>query len=193
MFKEDLDVVKKSITIRTMLEDLGVEDNETEDEVKEVLPLPNIDSEVLELILQWCRHHKDDPDPEKEDPDSRYGRDNNDKKIYEEPDQWDRDFISKINIINELGEGILFDIMIAANYLHIEGLINSTTNELAKLMRDAESGKDGGPGGHEGIRKKFNLPDDIGKGDDYIPQPGDEGYVAPTADETKSNEEPMEE
>ena len=81
IFKEDLDVVKKSITIRTMTEDLGVENNETEDEVKEVLPLPNIDSEVLELILQWCRHHKDDPDPEKEDADSRYGRDSNDKKI----------------------------------------------------------------------------------------------------------------
>ena len=45
-------------------------------------------------------------------------------------------------------------------------------------MRDAEA--DGNPGGHEGIRKKFNLPDDIGKGDDYIPQPGDEGYAAPT-------------
>ena len=114
MLKKDLHVVKKSITIRTRLDDLGVEDNETEDEVKEVLPLSNIDSEVLELILQECRHHKDDPDPEKEDPDSRYGRDNNDKKIGEELDQWDRHFISKINNINELGEGIIFDIMTAA-------------------------------------------------------------------------------
>lgn len=61
-------------------------------------------------------------------------------------------------------------------------MINSTINELAKLLRDAESGKDEGPGGHERIRKKFNLPDDAGKGDNYIPQPGDEGYVAPTTD-----------
>merc|ERR1712156_1393874 len=65
IFKEDLDVVKKSITIRTMLEDLGVENNETEDEVKVVLPLQNIDSEVLDLILQWCQHHNDNQDPEK--------------------------------------------------------------------------------------------------------------------------------
>lgn len=50
MFKKDIHVVKKSKTIRTRLDDLGVEDNETEDEVKEVLPLSNIDSEVLELF-----------------------------------------------------------------------------------------------------------------------------------------------
>ena len=69
-----------------MLDNLGVEDNEIEYEVK-VLPLSNIGSEVLNLILQLCRHHKDYLDPEKEDPDSRYGRDNNDNGIYEEPDQ----------------------------------------------------------------------------------------------------------
>merc|ERR1712156_1416381 len=67
IFKEDLDVVKKSITIRTMLEDLGVEQNNDEEEVKEVLPLPNIDSEVLRKVIDWCEEHKNDPEPEKEE------------------------------------------------------------------------------------------------------------------------------
>lgn len=36
-----------------------------------------------------------------------------------ELDQWHLHFISKIYNINELGEGIIFDIMTAANYRHI--------------------------------------------------------------------------
>jgi S-phase kinase-associated protein 1 len=172
-FKEGIDVVKKSITIRTMLEDLGVESHKMEEEVKEVLPLPSIDAEVLEKILEWCRHHKDEPEPEKDiDSDSRYG-DSKHKSIYVTKD-FEKTYIESINTLNEEGEGIIFDIMIAANYLHIEGLLNSTCNELARMMRDAENGSDGGPGKHEGIRKKFNLPDDIGKGDDYLPPPGEE-------------------
>ena len=49
--KVDLDPAKKSVTIRTMLKDLGVEANNGDDEVKEVLPLPNIDSEVLRKVM----------------------------------------------------------------------------------------------------------------------------------------------
>ena len=53
-FKVDLDAAKKSATIRTILEDLGVKANNEENEVKEVLPLPNIDSEVLRKVIDWC-------------------------------------------------------------------------------------------------------------------------------------------
>ena len=37
----------------------------------------------------------------------------------------------------------------------------------ASIIKDAKA--DGNPGGYEGMRKKFILPDDIGKGDDYMP------------------------
>ena len=50
-----------------MLEDLGVEQNNDKDEVKEVLPLPNIDSEVLRKVIDRCEQHKNDPEPEKEE------------------------------------------------------------------------------------------------------------------------------
>ena len=39
-----------SVTIRTMLEDLGVEANNEKDEMNQVWPLPNIDSEVLRKV-----------------------------------------------------------------------------------------------------------------------------------------------
>ena len=70
-----------------MLEDLGVEDNELEDPEKEVLPLLNINSEPQDPITQCCWHHKDYPQQEEEDSGTRYRRDDNDKRIYEQPDQ----------------------------------------------------------------------------------------------------------
>ena len=50
-----------------MLEDLGVEANNEEDEVKEVFPLPIIDYGVLRKVIDWCEQHKNDPEPEKEE------------------------------------------------------------------------------------------------------------------------------
>lgn len=64
-----------------MLENNGVENDETMNEVQEVLRLPNIDSEVTDLILEWFRNHKDDKESEKEDVGNRCGRDSKDKSV----------------------------------------------------------------------------------------------------------------
>merc|ERR1712156_571722 len=148
-FKVDLDAAKKSVTIRTMLEDLGVEQNNDEDEVKEVLPLPNIDSEVLRKVIDWCEEHKNDPEPEKEEENKDGER--KQKQIIK-LEGWDEEFMSTINYINEKGESILFDIIIAANYLHIQGLIDITTMEVARKMENKSP---------EEIRKLFNLENDL--------------------------------
>ena len=49
---------------------------------------------------------------------------------------WDEEFMSTINYINEQGQSILFDILIAANGLHIQGLIDMTTMEVARKMEN---------------------------------------------------------
>ena len=51
LFKVDIDVAKKSKTIRTMLEDLGIETHNGEEEIKESLPLPNITTMILKKII----------------------------------------------------------------------------------------------------------------------------------------------
>ena len=132
-----------------MLEDLGVEQNNDEDEVKEVLPLPNIDSEVLRKVIDRCEQHKNDPEPEKEE--ENKGGERKQKQIVK-LEGWDEEFMSTINYINEKGESILFDIIIAANYLHIQGLIDITTMEVARKMENKSP---------EEIWKLFNLENDI--------------------------------
>jgi len=151
-FKVDLDAAKKPVTIWTMLEDLGVEKNNDEDEVKEVLPLSNIDSEVLRKIIHWCVQQKNDPEPEKEEE----SKDGEQKQIVK-LERWDEEFMSTINYINEQRQSILFDIIIAANYFPIQGLIDITAMEVARKMENKSS---------EEIRKLFNLENDLEDNDD---------------------------
>ena len=70
---------------------------------------------------------------------------------------WDEEFMSTIYYINEQGQSILFDIIIAANYLHIQGLINITTMEVARKLENKTP---------EQIRELFKLENDLEINDD---------------------------
>jgi hypothetical protein len=49
----DVEVAKMSSTVKTMLEDLGLQEDRTE-----TIPLPNVRGEILKLVVQWCIQHK---------------------------------------------------------------------------------------------------------------------------------------
>ena len=148
-FKVDLDVAKKSFTIRKMLENLSVEQDTEEEEVKIVLPLPHIDAEVLDKVIDWCTEHKNDPEPEKEE-ESKDGE-RKQKKIIE-LQGWDKDFINTVNYVNNLGQSIIFSLILAANYLCIPGLVDLTTMEGARMIHDKTP---------EEIRELFKLENDL--------------------------------
>lgn len=83
IFECDLAVAKCSGTIRTMLEDLGIDEN-SEDEV---VPLPNVNSAILRKVIQFCTYHKDDPVPTSNDDDE------NKEKRTDDITSWDADFL----------------------------------------------------------------------------------------------------
>ena len=72
----DLEVAKESMTIKTMLDDLGFEGDREEEKV----PLPNVDSKVLNKVIEWATHHKNNPVEIKEE-----------SKINWSGLEWDRD------------------------------------------------------------------------------------------------------
>ncbi|ELK31877.1 S-phase kinase-associated protein 1 [Myotis davidii] len=59
IFEADVEIAKQSVTIKTMLEDLGM-DAEGDDGP---VPLPNVNAATLKKGFQCCTHHKDDPPP----------------------------------------------------------------------------------------------------------------------------------
>jgi len=52
-FTVDVSVIRSSLTIKTMLEDLGYDEGE-----EDVIPLPNVNSQILRKVIQWATHHK---------------------------------------------------------------------------------------------------------------------------------------
>jgi len=53
VFEVDVEIAKQSVTIKTMLEDLGVDEDEDDP-----IPLPNVNATILKRVIQWCTYHK---------------------------------------------------------------------------------------------------------------------------------------
>ena len=64
----DWQVARKSVTIRDMLETLGIEKDSVHDDA---IPLPNneISGPVFKKVKVWCEKNKDLPDPKNDDED----------------------------------------------------------------------------------------------------------------------------
>jgi S-phase kinase-associated protein 1 len=65
-------------------------------------------------VIEYCKHHKDDPPPVAEDEAKA--------KSSDDIDDWDKEFIN-------VDQGTLFEVILAANYLDIQGLL-----DLGKLI-----------------------------------------------------------
>lgn len=68
-------------------------------------------SNVLKKVLEWCEHHKKDPEPLPTD----YDADDSRRRTTEISD-WDQKFI-------QVDQEMLFEIILAANYLDIKPLL----------------------------------------------------------------------
>jgi S-phase kinase-associated protein 1 len=101
-FYVDVQVANMSRTIKTMLEDLGMDENDDE-----VIPLPNVESEQLKLVIEWAEHHRNDPPREEVE----------NKETYQ-ISEWDRQFIQGLTWEKR------FELLLTANYLDISGLMD---------------------------------------------------------------------
>nr|7T1Z_A Chain A, S-phase kinase-associated protein 1 [Homo sapiens] len=119
IFEVDVEIAKQSVTIKTMLEDLGMDDEGDDDPV----PLPNVNAAILKKVIQWCTHHKDDPGGS----------------------GTDQEFL-------KVDQGTLFELILAANYLDIKGLLDVTCKTVANMIKGKTP---------EEIRKTFNIKNDF--------------------------------
>lgn len=95
------------------------------------IPLPNVTSKILKIVIAYCKKHVE-------------------SKV-EDLKEWDADFMKTIE------PSILFDVMMAANYLCIQTLLDLTCQTVAALLQaDLLSGKTPAE-----IRTRFNIENDL--------------------------------
>jgi len=134
VFDVDQDVIKLSNTINTMLQDLGMD---AEQDQAEAIPLQNVNAAILKKVIQWCQYHKEDPPPAEDD-------DNKEKRTDDIP-SWDAEFL-------KVDQGTLFELILAANYLDIKGLLDVTCKTVANMIKGKTP---------EEIRRTFNIKNDF--------------------------------
>jgi len=135
VFSVESDIIRNcSKTIKTMLEDLGEDEGGDEE-----IPLPNVTSVILEKVIEWATHHKDDPPIPEEEPD------NNKERRTDDISSWDMEFL-------KVDQGTLFELILAANYLDVKGLLDVTCKCVANMIKGKTP---------EEIRKTFNIVDDL--------------------------------
>lgn len=128
-----LDVAKRSILLTNLIEDLGLEVATTSS-----VPLPNVTEPVLQKIIEWCEHHRNDPLPTADD-------DNESRKKTTDIDEWDQKYM-------QVDQEMLFEIILAANYMDIKALLDVGCKTVANMIKGKSP---------EEIRKTFNITNDF--------------------------------
>ncbi|THX13890.1 E3 ubiquitin ligase SCF complex, Skp subunit [Aureobasidium pullulans] len=124
-------IAERSMLIKNMIDDLG-------NPGEEPIPIMNVSEAVLRKVLEWCDHHKKDAPPEKdEDAESR--------KKTTDIEEWDQKFM-------QVDQEMLFEIILAANYMDIKALLDVGCKTVANMIKGKSP---------EEIRKTFNIQNDF--------------------------------
>ena len=128
-------IAEKSKVIREMLE-FTQEADEGQEAIISDIPNLQVSGDILTKVVDWIRYHKDEAQESTEEPGTR-------KRP--ELSQWDKDFLN-------VERSVLFDLILAANYLEIKGLLDITCAEVSKMIEGKTA---------EEIRQKFNIVNDL--------------------------------
>lgn len=114
-FTVDRDIAERSVLIKQMIEDIG--------ETDQPIPLPNVSSSVLAKVLEYCSHHRNDLPTTGDDADEM-------RRRATDISEWDAKFI-------QVDQEMLFEIILAANYLDIKSLLDvgCKTVYVSKLIQ----------------------------------------------------------
>ncbi|CAI7736044.1 unnamed protein product [Closterium sp. NIES-54] len=113
IFEVDQEVALQSDTVKNMIEDVDVSS------ASEPIPLPNVSGRILAKVIEYCKYHVDAKKP---------GSMEKPAVTDDEVKAWDQEFV-------KVDQATLFDLILAANYLHIKDLLELTTISLQKKRK----------------------------------------------------------
>jgi len=130
IFEVEPEVACMATLIKNMVDDSGTD---------EEIPLPNVKTAILSKVIDYCKFHKDSPPEEIQKPLKS-------TNLMEcGVSEWDSEYV---NIEQE----VLFELILAANYLDIKSLLDLTCAKVASMIKGKTT---------EEIRKQFNIVNDF--------------------------------
>ncbi|KAK6922563.1 SKP1 component, dimerization [Dillenia turbinata] len=124
-FEVEESVALESQTIKHMIED---------DCADSGIPLPNVTSKILSKVIEYCKKHVENKEKSGEE-----------RASEEDLKAWDAEFV-------KVDQATLFELILAANYLHIKSLLDLTCQTVADVIKGKTP---------EEIRKTFNIKNDF--------------------------------
>ena len=96
-------------------------DEEKEGHATEI-PLPNVTSQALRKVIEFCEHYLQEPMNEIKKPIKS-------SKMSDAVQKWYADFV-------DMEQELLFELILAANYMHVKPLLELTCATVAGIIRD---------------------------------------------------------
>ncbi|KAM3369566.1 hypothetical protein ACQJBY_017455 [Aegilops geniculata] len=138
-FQVEEAVAMESQTIRHMIEDDCADNG---------IPLPNVDSKILSKVIEYCKKHVQ-ASPKLADSSAAADASSTTSTAAAAPAEdlksFDDEFV-------KVDQATLFDLILAANYLNIKGLLDLTCQTVADMIKGKTP---------EEIRKTFNIKNDF--------------------------------
>ncbi|KAI4968035.1 hypothetical protein ZWY2020_006653 [Hordeum vulgare] len=136
-FEVEEAVAMESQTIRHMIEDDCADNG---------IPLPNVNSKILSKVIEYCNKHvQAKPADAGASSDTASAAAAAPAAPAEDLKNWDAEFV-------KVDQATLFDLILAANYLNIKGLLDLTCQTVADMIKGKTP---------EEIRKTFNIKNDF--------------------------------
>ncbi|GFH13220.1 E3 ubiquitin ligase [Haematococcus lacustris] len=111
-FEVDVDVASESPIFRERVENADPGDDMH-------IPVPSVTGDVLAKVVEYCQYHVAA---------KKKGADDEASKSDDDVKAWDAQFVN-------VDQNLLFDIILAANYLDIKSLLDLTCQAVAQLIK----------------------------------------------------------
>jgi S-phase kinase-associated protein 1 len=102
--------------VKSMMDEDGDEDDGPTE-----IPLPNVKAQVLRKVIEFCDHHLQEPMTEIEKPLKS-------QNMADVVQKWYADFV-------DLEQVLLFELILAANYMDIKPLLDLTCATVASMIK----------------------------------------------------------
>lgn len=128
-FKVPREIAEYSATIANIIVDVG--------DVDQPIPLSNVSSPILAKLIEFLTYHHNNPDSS--------DADKKEDKRTDDISPWDKEFCN-------VEQPVLFELILAANYLDIKSLLDVTCKTVAHMIKGKTP---------EQIRQTFNIKNDF--------------------------------